>query len=78
MRGSINPGLASKFHPDIRDGSIRTGVGLMVLPILSIAIVGITLLLLRSKLALDGSGSGFRQVVPASVGAERLAGGGSN
>jgi hypothetical protein len=50
----------------------------MVLPIVSIVIVGITLLLLRSKLVLDRSSSGFRPVVSASVGAERLAGDGSN
>jgi len=49
-----------------------------VLPIVSIVIVGITLLLLRSKLALDASGSGFGSVVPASVGAEHLAGDGSS
>jgi fucose permease len=53
-------------------------VGLMVLPIVSIVIVGITLLLLRSKLALDASGSGFGSVLPASVGAEHLAGDGSS
>jgi len=54
------------------------GVGLMVLPIVSIVIVGITLILLRSKLGLEGSASGFGPVVSPSVSAERLAGDGSS
>jgi len=42
------------------------GVGLMLLPVVSLVIVGITLLLLRSKSVLDASHTGFGQSVPAS------------
>jgi len=42
------------------------GTGLMVLPIFSIVIVGITLLLLRSKAVPDGSAIGSRATAPIS------------
>jgi fucose permease len=44
-------------------------VGLMVLPIFSVVIVGITLFLLRSKLAAEGGNMGSGQALPSRVAA---------
>jgi len=52
-------------------------MGLMVLPIFSIVIAGITLLLRHSRLVLDGNRLGPGQGEPASVAAS-LTGDGSN
>ena len=52
------------------------GVGLMLLPVVSMVIVGITFLLLRSKSVLAASHIGFRHGVPASSVAEGITGDG--